>query len=106
VSLGQKTKECYCKYMGEGPPKIENIEPGRELLSNKEKVKWLDGMEEYAEQLEQEIERLKKDSENINDTNELQKAEDLISELEQEVESMKDFVETGRDPDENLYRLG
>lgn len=89
--------------MIEGPPKIENTE--KEPLSPEEKTEWLDGMEDYGKQLEQEIERLKNELESITDENELHGAEALISELEQEVVEMKDFVETGREPDENLYRL-
>ena len=68
--------------MIEEPPKKENTE--KEPLSAEEKTEWLDGMEEYGEQLEQEIERLKEELENIEDEDERQKTEDLIYELEQQ----------------------
>lgn len=90
--------------MIEGLPKEENLDSGKELMSTEEKLEWLDGMEEYGGQLEQEIERLKEELESIEDENERQITEVLIYDLENEVRGMKEFVETGRNPDEDLYR--
>ncbi|HEC30477.1 MAG TPA: hypothetical protein ENI66_00490 [Candidatus Yonathbacteria bacterium] len=72
--------------MIEGPPKPkeESLERnGREKLSPEEKSEWLSGMEKYAEQLEQEVLRLKGELGSIKNKEEQKEAQELILELEE-----------------------
>ena len=81
----------------------ESIEKEGEPLSPEEKAEWLDGMEEYGGQLEEEIQRLKDEIDGAEDNEEKRSAEVLIYDLEQEVKGMKEFVDEGRGG-EDLYK--